>query len=102
MANFANACTVVQINIQRTEVECDTGAHLNFETYGNLKSAVWRQNPPFPKDAGVLACDVSYGKRHSAALTQVVLSRLSSAADLTSDRLTHEAPASFSSGRHAV
>ncbi|KAK9803549.1 hypothetical protein WJX73_007935 [Symbiochloris irregularis] len=43
------------------EDECLHGAHLNFETYGNLKSAVWRENRPFPQDSSVVICDVTYG-----------------------------------------
>ena len=36
---------------------------MDFATYGNLKSIVWKQNPPLPEDrAGVVSCNVAFGE----------------------------------------
>lgn len=55
------ACLLVQYKYRKPEEECKFGAHLNFETLGNLSSAIWHENPPFPQQEGLVVCDVTYG-----------------------------------------
>lgn len=52
----------LQYKHMKDEEDCEDGAHLNFETYGNLKSAVWRENPAPPSKPGLVQCDVAYGR----------------------------------------
>ena len=60
-----------QFKHKKPEAECNYGGHLNFETYGNLKSSIWRENKPFPADPSAIVCDVAYGARLTHALLAV-------------------------------
>ena len=56
-------CVLLQYDSLIEESEAGNGCHMDFATYGNLKSIVWKQNPPLPEDrAGVLSCNVAFGE----------------------------------------
>ena len=47
----------------KEEADCPGGAHLNFEVYGNLRSAVWKENLPVPDGLdGIVKCKVAFGE----------------------------------------
>ena len=55
----------VQYKYLKEEADCPDGAHLNFETYGNLKSYIWRENRPTPPSAdltSLVKCNVAFGE----------------------------------------
>lgn len=58
-----SGCLYVQYAHLKEEAECPTGAHLNFATYGNLKSSVWRENKPLPGNMpDLIESDITYGE----------------------------------------
>ena len=55
----------MQYKYLKEEADCPDGAHLNFETYGNLKSYIWRENRPTPPSAdmsSLVKCNVAFGE----------------------------------------
>ena len=62
-ALFKPCCILLQYDSLIEESEAGNGCHMDFATYGNLKSIVWKQNPPLPVDrAGVVSCNVAFGE----------------------------------------
>lgn len=60
----------MQYKYHKEESQAPGGAHLNFETYGNLRSAVWRENVPFPEVEGLIRCNVAFGTHTPPLSTQ--------------------------------
>ena len=57
----------------KDEADVANGAHLNFQTYGNLSSATWRENGPFPPPRqGLSICDVAFSALLSHASRSVI------------------------------